>query len=214
MENDEVAKFYNRSLFKGMIINQDLVDMCKNFENEKDFDLFLGIITDLIVEEKEFFMLKDNFVFKIVTVLSEHFNSSSESNQELINDLYEYFRKVIELDEDDKNYLLSNYKAEYECARGCSLDDDEHLLCISNDALLLKMLFYDDVSEIDIDKSVLFSIDYILYSCPEIFKDKKIYTKVLLLIDKCIKEDDIGSEYEYNANEIKSDIQKIYKKKV
>ena len=164
MENDDVAKFYNRCLLKGMIINQDVEEICKSFENEKDFDLFLSIITDLIVEEKEFFMLKDNFIFKIVSVLSEHLESSSKQNKELINDLYDYFRKVLNLDTDEKNYLLSNYKTEYEYARGCQLSDDEHLLCISNDSLLLKILYYDDVSEMDIDKSVLFSIDYILYS--------------------------------------------------
>jgi len=212
MDDKEIIKFYNLNLLKGMIISLDFVKFCRNFENKDKFELLLNIITDLIVEEKEFFMLKDSFVFRILAVLGEHNDSVSSSVKDVIDSLNEFFDKILNLDIDDKNNLLSNYKAKYEYIRGCQLKDEEHILCISNDAFLLKLLLFDDVNEIDVDRSILFSIEYILYSCPNIFKKEKIYTKVIVLIDKCLNKKNIGLDYEYNAKEIKSDIQKIYKK--
>lgn len=212
MDDKEFIKFYNRNLLKGMIINFNLEEFCQNFEKTEKFEILLNIITDLIVEEKEFFMLKDSFVFKILAVLSEHNNSASSSDKDFIDSLFEYFRRILSLDSDDKNILLSNYKAKYEYIRGCQLKDEEHILCISNDAYLLKLLLFDDVNKIDVDRSILFSIEYILYSYPNIFNNEDIYTKTIVLIDKCLNKENIGSDYEYNAKEIKSDIQKIYKK--
>lgn len=214
MENDEVARFYNRSLLKGMIINLDFAEFCENFEKENDFNILLSIITDIISSEQEFFMLKNTFVYKIVSVLSEHYESSTGTIRELIEGLFEYFKKLSSIDEDDKNVLLSNYKAEYEYIRCRSLSEEEHLMCISNDSLLMKLLVHDDIDNIELDPSIIFSIDYILYSCPDFFKEENINKKTIKIIDKCFKSVDLESEVYRNAKEIKSDICKILKKEV
>ena len=199
MKNIEVTKFYNRCLLKSMLIDFNTKELTEYFEKESDYDLFLKILVDLIYNEGVFLLLKDTFVFKIICVISEHSDVSEQSTKDLVDSLFEYFDRIMNIDSENKGNMLSN--------------DNDFLTCITNDYLLMKLLINDEIEGIDIDQSLLLSIDYLLYFCPDFFKEKGVYSNVMLLLDKYSEKKDMSSEILFNAKEIKSDIQKLLKRK-
>ena len=213
MKNIEVTKFYNRCLLKSMLIDFNTKELAEYFEKESDYDLFLKILVDLIYNEGVFLLLKDTFVFKIICVISEHSDVSEQSTNDLVDSLFEYFDRIMNIDSENKGNMLSNYKNSYEYAIGCTINDNDFLTCITNDYLLMKLLINDEIEGIDIDQSLLLSIDYLLYFCPDFFKEKGVYSNVMLLLDKYSEKRDMSSEILFNAKEIKSDIQKLLKRK-
>ena len=141
MKNKVVARFYNRCLLKSMLIDLNTQELIECIEDGFDFDSFLSIVIDLISNEQEFLMLKDSFVFKVICVISEHSNIADESTRDLINSLFEYFKKILNFDIYNKNELILNYKTSYENAIGCSVDDTTTIFLCSFLSILLLNFF-------------------------------------------------------------------------
>lgn len=212
MLNNEAAAFYNKNLIKAMITDLDLVEFFESFEDEEKFSLLINIVVQIIEDESEFFMLKDKFAFRIISIISEHYQSCEKSLQNVLDSLYEFFKKILNISFEDKAELISNYKFNYENIIGFSVDDDSFLTYMSNDAYLMKALIYDKVEEIEVNELTILSLDYILYKCPDFFIDPVINSKTLLLFDKIFQLENLLPEFEYNAREIKKDIQKVLKR--
>ena len=192
---DKFAIYVNTLRLKQLLIylKDNNINICNLISDDIDqFKDIIKSINNLIVTEPSFFLLDDSFINNSFEMLNIHrFNKEfikDKENFELVNESISYLNHINALSTEDKISDLNNYlEQQYYLRQGIFLSIDALLSSISYDSFALDQILGNDKSHKD-NVFLLFSVNYLLETFPQLFKNKIIRNNTYSLLSEIPKE--------------------------
>ncbi len=215
MEEYDIDDYINLLALKNQLINANLNVLIEDYK--KDFNLYLQFLDSVIMllnTDSGFLLFSKESIDKIFSIINIYrFDCEDKDVIRCINDIIEGINKINGLAPDIKNLMMTSYLAYQEDIRQVKILNGETLIqLIAYDALCLFILnTKDDVVIKDKEcYSFLSSLNYLISTCPELFKDEDLKRNAEKAIDIIMKKGGVfnfkGRKY---SRKTKDNFQKI-----
>ena len=171
-----IKKFNNILVLRNHLAKLPESKLCSIYNDYDYYLAFLNNVWLLAENDSGFLLFDDSFLDKILSVIQIHrFDGKDEGVRQEVNDIIDYVNGIKSYSQGMKNSLKNNYLAFQEATRGATFYSTEGLIdSLSYDALVFSALQNDNMDSIIHDEHFLLSLNYLIYSCKELFQDKKV----------------------------------------
>ena len=198
------SEFENVMIFKNQLINLDKKQLLELYKDVSNYALFINVIVILINCENVLFLLDDNYINKIYSLLDIHrYDLNDKNTFNIINDIIDALNKIKSIE--NKEEYVSEYVKYQENLRGFKFKTtDDFLYALTYDAVVVAGL-KDKKIPIEFDDLFLSSINYFLNIYPEYFEDEEILENVFLRLEEIVSRKGLKNIFN------KSDAKKLIK---
>lgn len=188
-----------------------LIEMYSNYDY---YLAFLNSLWLLVENDSAFLLFDDSMLKKILSVIQIYrFDAKDEGVKKEVNDIIDYINGLRSCDEAKKNTLKNNYLAFQEEKRCATFYSTEGLLdSLSYDAIVFSALQNNDMKSIIHDEHYILSLNYLIYMCPELFKDKEVQQRAIKRLDEANSNARILSPNKKLIKQTKEHLSNINKK--
>ena len=171
------SEFENIMIFKNQLINLDKKEIIKVYQDVSNYALFLNTIIMLINNENVLFLLDDNYLDKVYSILDIHRYDLNDSDVfDTVNDIIDALN-IIKTIKSKEEYVREYVKYQ-ENLRGFKFKEpDDFLYALSYDAVVIAGL-RDNNIPIQYDDLFISSIRYFINIYPDYFDDYEILDNV------------------------------------
>lgn len=171
------SEFENIMIFKNQLINLDKKEIIKVYQDVSNYALFLNTIIMLINNENVLFLLDDNYLDKVYSILDIHRYDLNDSDVfDTVNDIIDALN-IIKTIKSKEEYVREYVKYQ-ESLRGFKFKEpDDFLYALSYDAVVIAGL-RDNNIPIQYDDLFISSIRYFINIYPDYFDDYEILDNV------------------------------------
>ena len=190
-----LVDFENLLIIKNQLITLGSEKLIELYDGVSAYTTFLNTVICLLGEESAFLYLDDSFIDKIYDVMQIHrFDISNNDAVDSINKIMNCLNDIKYCSDDYRELIVSNYKEYQKSIRNIGFaSNQDFLYSLSFDAVVY--LGLKGFVEIPFDDNllVLSSINYMINSFSEAFKDEKMYDATLDKLNYISKESNIFS---------------------
>lgn len=190
-----LVDFENLLIIKNQLITLGSEKLIELYNGVSAYTTFLNTVICLLGEESAFLYLDDSFIDKIYDVMQIHrFDISNNEAVDSINKITNCLNDIKYCSDDYRELIVSNYKEYQKSIRNIGFaSNQDFLYSLSFDAVVY--LGLKGLVEIPFDDNllVLSSINYMINSFSEAFKDVEMYDATLDKLNYISKESNIFS---------------------
>lgn len=183
--------FINVLALKNQLINADYNELIRDYN--KDYNLYLQFLDSVCVllkTDSGFLLFSKDSIEKILNIINIHrFDCQDKEVITCINDIIGEINKIKGYSTEVKKMMMDSYLAFHEDIRKIHiLNGDTLIQLIANDALCLFNIV--DREELKPKEEYMFlsSLNYLSYSCPELFDDEDFKNEALRKVDIIMKK--------------------------
>ena len=192
MEEYTLDDYINLVALKNQLINAKLSVLLKDYND--DYLLYLQFLSSVIMlleTDSGFLLFSEEAKEKIYSIIDIHRFDDDKEVSELVNDIIGELNALNGYPKEMKKLMKEQYLAYQEELRQVSILNGETLIqLMAYDALCLFSLNTQDEFELKPNEeySFLSSLNYLIGTCPEIFKDPDIKKNAEKAIDIIMKK--------------------------
>ena len=151
---------------------------------------FLDAVALLADVDSAFLLFSDVFLEKILSVIQIHrFNFEEKEISECVNGIIAYINDIKTYPDNLKNSLKNGYLTYQEEVRETKFHSTEELLAsLAYDAYVFACLRDGKENQIVDDKYYLLSLNFLMKSVPEFFKDPEVAARAMSVLDRVGKD--------------------------
>ena len=173
--------FVNVLLLRNQLVNVELSELMKFYEDYDRFCTFLRSVLVLRDVDSAFLLFRPEFIEKIERVIQIH--RFGEKRSEVwgdINEIVLYLNQIKSYSDDFREMLKEDYRTyQQDCRKTPFEDENEFLYSMAYDAVVYCAIQRNDMDFITEDDMYLVSINYFIETFPEMFQDPAIQQRVL-----------------------------------
>lgn len=192
MEEHNVDDYINLLALKNQLINADLKTLMKDYEENYLLYLqFLESVYMLLETDSGFLLFSEEAKEKIYSIIDIHRFDDDKEVSACVNELIGYLNAMNGYQPEVKKLMKEQYLAYQEEIRQIRILNGETLIqLMSYDALCLFSLNTQDelVLKPNEEYSFLSSLNYLVNTCPELFKDPDIKKNAEKALDIIMKK--------------------------
>ena len=192
MEEYTLDDYINLVALKNQLINAKLSVLLKDYND--DYLLYLQFLSSVIMlleTDSGFLLFSEEAKEKIYSIIDIHRFDDDKEVSELVNEIIGELNAINGYPKEMKKLMKEQYLAYQEELRQVSILNGETLIqLMAYDALCLFSLNTQDEFELKPNEEYLFlsSLNYLIGTCPEIFKDPDIKKNAEKAIDIIMKK--------------------------
>ena len=192
MEEYTLDDYINLVALKNQLINAKLSVLLKDYN--EDYFLYLQFLSSVIMlleTDSGFLLFSEEAKEKIYSIIDIHRFDDDKEVSELVNEIIGELNAINGYPKEMKKLMKAQYLAYQEELRQVSILNGETLIqLMAYDALCLFSLNTQDEFELKPNEeySFLSSLNYLIGTCPEIFKDPDIKKNAEKAIDIIMKK--------------------------
>ena len=192
MEEYTLDDYINLVALKNQLINAKLSVLLKDYND--DYLLYLQFLSSVIMlleTDSGFLLFSEDAKEKIYSIIDIHRFDDDKEVSELVNEIIGELNAINGYPKEMKKLMKAQYLAYQEELRQVSILNGETLIqLMAYDALCLFSLNTQDEFELKPNEeySFLSSLNYLIGTCPEIFKDPDIKKNAEKAIDIIMKK--------------------------
>ncbi len=183
--------FINLLALKNQLINANFNELMKDYKNDYNLYLqFLDSVCMLLKNDSGFLLFSKESINKIFDVVNIHrFDCKDNEVVTCINDIIGEINKIRGLSKEARNIMMSSYLTFHEDIRKINiLNGDTLIQLIANDALCLFNIVNKEELKDKEEYMFLSSLNYLIYSCPELFDDEDFKNEAMRKVDIVMKK--------------------------
>ncbi len=184
-----VSDFQNVLCLRNQLINVPLPKLLEVYQDYDAYLIFLDSVAVMSAIDSAFLLFDDSFPEKIHKVIQIHRFSSKDSHiSDVINSIIMYLNGIQSYSDNVKNSLKNGYLDYHEDIRDCQMDDNQvFLAALAYDAQVYVALENDTMENITEDDLFLSSINYLLETIPDLFKNSAVQKRVMDKLEELSK---------------------------
>lgn len=190
-----LVDFENLLIIKNQLITLDSEKLIELYNGVSEYTTFLNTVISLLSEESAFLYLDNSFIDKIYDVMQIHrFEISDDDTIDSINKITNCLNDIKYCSDDYRKLIVSNYKEYQKSIRNVGFaSNQDFLYSLSFDAVVY--LGLKGFVEIPFDDNllVLSSINYMINSFSDVFRNVEMYDATLDKLNYISKESNIFS---------------------
>ena len=181
MEEITIDDMLNVLCLRNQLSFVPLKDLMKVYEDYECYLTFVDSVVVLTQVDSAFLLFSDEFLEKIVSIIQIHrYDTENDEVKQIVSDIIGYVNRVRAYKKDYKILLMKQYWGYNEDIRNIKFDTPGQLLsALSYDAVVCASLENDSMDDVHEDQLFLSSINYLLETMPDIFKDEGMNTRAL-----------------------------------
>ena len=188
----ELDIFADILTLKYEVINEETSDLMEEYSNYENFQEFITTVNNLIGFESVFFMLNDSFIEKILKILNYGKYKFAPKFTKLINETIISLNEIKCTSENVRNLKLNAYLSYQEDIRKTTfIDNESFITSLGFDAIALAAIINKDYDEINNKELFIKSLNYLIDTVPDLFKDNNVYNNTNEILNSYVDESSI-----------------------
>lgn len=208
--NEEIMDYFSLLVFKNQILcmsDEQLIDF---YKDERCFLEFLDVVALISRNEPAFFVLSSEITRRISMIINQHRFSCSDEIKDYINEVVIYLNSISNLSNEMTSMLVLAYKKFQEEIREAEFTSNQAFLCsLAHDAVLFGALYDDKLEQLRDGDLSLLSLNYVVNTCPDFFKDQNIKDRALKVLEIEGKNSKLFSKRKKVVKSIKNSLSSI-----
>lgn len=208
--NEEIMDYFSLLVFKNQILcmsDEQLIDF---YKDERCFLEFLDVVALISRNEPAFFVLSSEITRRISMIINQHRFSCSDEIKDYINEVVIYLNSISNLSNEMTSMLVLAYKKFQEEIREAEFTSNQAFLCsLAHDAVLFGALYDDKLEQLQDGDLSLLSLNYVVNTCPDFFKDQNIKDRALKVLEIEGKNSKLFSKRKKVVKSIKNSLSSI-----
>lgn len=183
--------FINVLALKNQLINANFSELMRDYQNDYDLYLqFLNTVCILLKTDSGFLLFSKESIDKIFNIVNIHrFDTDDKEVIACINDIIGEINNIRGYSAEVKKMMMNSYLAFHEDIRKINiLNGDTLIQLIANDALCLFNIVNREELKDKEEYMFLSSLNYLIYSCPELFEDEDFKNEAMRKVDIVMKK--------------------------
>ena len=190
---EEVLDYYNILAIRNQLSTKTQQELNELYEDKGAYLAFLGTVGQMFNNDSGFIYLDESFMDKISNIIQIHrFDFDEKIVKQYINELISFMNSTKTIQEPLKKAIVDNYIIYHEVQREAFFPTQtEFITSLAMDAVVFTVLKEGQFDLIRDYNYALMSLNYLMKTCPEMFKDEEINKRaqqLLEIVDKNTKK--------------------------
>lgn len=211
---EELIDFNNIITLRNHLCRVPMKRLLEMYQDKESYITFLDSIALLAENDSAFLLFADELLEKILSIVQIHrFDFEEKEVKDCINGIIGYVNQIKTYPDGLANVLRNGYLTYQEDLREADFLTTEGLLTsLSYDAVVFACLRDGDIHKIQDDEYALMSLNYLMKSVPEFFKDPQVCLRVQTLLDRIGKNSKLLSSKKKFVKKIRTNFENFIQK--